>query len=205
MADDGVERLTYIAGTTGYPPLSDEIRSDDALVSVARAIREVHDASVDFEMPAGAVGQRYETAAPAGIDCIGHHDLAPWNMVFDGTRVRGIIDWDTARPSSRVWDLSYAAHQFVPFHPPDDLPAWGWPAEPDRRKRLRLFLTSYGHEITPQQIVDTAVIRLYAMGAYLAEQSDKNNPAFHLQTKENHASGYRKAAQSLTQLRHSLL
>ena len=61
-------------------------------------------------------------------------------MVFDGTYVRGIIDWDTARPSTRVWDLSYAVHQFVPFHPADDLLAWGWPYEPDRRRRLRLFL-----------------------------------------------------------------
>lgn len=144
LTAEGAERLSFIEGTTGYPPLSDAIRSDEALVSVARAIRAVHDASVGFTPSPDAVWQSYEIARPATYDCVGHHDLAPWNVVFDGTEVRGIIDWDVAGPSNRVWDLAYAAHQFVPFHPTPDLAAWGWSAEPDRAARLRLFLSSYG-------------------------------------------------------------
>jgi hypothetical protein len=205
VAADGAERLTFIAGATGYPPLSDDIRSDDALVSVARAIREVHDTSLDFEMSVEAPGQRYEIAGPNTIDCIGHNDLAPWNMVFDGTDVRGIIDWDTARPSTRVWDLSYAAHQFVPFHPADDLLAWGWPYEPDRRRRLRLFLDSYGLAIDAHEIVDTAVIRLYGTGAYIGGEVARKNPAFEVHAEESHSTGFFKAAQSLILMRDSLV
>ncbi len=205
IAADGAERLTFIAGDTGYPPLSDDVRSDEALANVARAIREVHDASQGFQMSSLVPGLSYEIAGPPVVDCIGHNDLAPWNILFDGTEVRGIIDWDTARPSSRVWDLAYAAHQFVPFHPSADLAAWGWLDEPDRRRRLRLFLESYGLGIEAREIVDTAVIRLYGMGAHIAGQVARKDPAFAVHAEENHAAGYFKAAQSLILMRDSLV
>lgn len=63
---------------------------------------------------------------------------------FDGNRDVGILDWDSIGPSDRVWDLAYAAHQFVPFHPPAGLKAFGWHTEPDRAARLRMFAEAYG-------------------------------------------------------------
>jgi Ser/Thr protein kinase RdoA (MazF antagonist) len=45
-----------------------------------------------------------------------HHDLAPWNLVCGGSRWV-FIDWDNAGPGSRLWDLAYAAHGFVPLEP----------------------------------------------------------------------------------------
>jgi thiamine kinase-like enzyme len=38
-----------------------------------------------------------------------------WNLVRDGER-SVFIDWDGAGPGSRLWDLGYAAHGFVPLH-----------------------------------------------------------------------------------------
>ncbi|MDN4639955.1 hypothetical protein QCD70_06850 [Agreia sp. PsM10] len=46
---DGTEILEYLPGDSGYPPLSAEVRSDQALVSLATAIRSVHDASRSFQ------------------------------------------------------------------------------------------------------------------------------------------------------------
>lgn len=205
MTADGAERLTFIEGVTGYPPLSEDIRSDEALVSVAKAIRQVHDLSQSF-VPSGSTEWRgYEIARPATIDCIGHHDLAPWNFVFDSTDVRGIIDWDTAGPSSRVWDLSYAAYQFVPFHPTADLQGWGWSSEPDRRRRLRLFLDSYAAGISSAEIVDTAVTRIYSIGAYIDREVARGNPAFEVHAREGHAAGYFRAASALMAMRASLV
>jgi aminoglycoside phosphotransferase (APT) family kinase protein len=86
--------------------------------------------------PAG--WDRQEVALPAEIDCIGHADLAPWNLIFDGDQVIGIIDFDFAGPSNRAWDLSYLAHQLVPLHPASDLAGFGWDTEPDRARRLRI-------------------------------------------------------------------
>ncbi len=117
-ADAETETLSYLPGEAGYPPLTADLRSDEALVNVAQAIRRLHDATAGFEPVDPEAWNDLEVAAPVRIDCIGHHDLAPWNLVFDGPQVVGIIDWDTIRPSNRVWDLAYATHQFVPFHPP---------------------------------------------------------------------------------------
>jgi len=205
MTADGAERLTYLEGATGYPPLSEAIRSDDALVSVAHAIREVHDASSSFASSWSDEWHSYEIARPTTIDCIGHHDLAPWNFVFDSTAVRGIIDWDTAAPSNRIWDLSYAAYQFVPFHPSADLASWGWTSEPDRRRRLHLFLASYGADMAPAEVVDTAVTRIYGTGAYIDREVARGNPAFEVHAREGHAAAYFKAASALIAMRDSLV
>jgi len=192
-ADGQRDRLGYLPGTTGSPPLSAELRSDEALVSTARAIRAMHDATAGF-VPVDDAWHDQEFAVPAVVNCIGHHDLAPWNLVFDGTEVTGIIDWDTARPSNRAWDLAYAAHQFVPFHPTPDLAAWGWPTEPDRVARLRLFCSTYGLDITPAELVDLAALRLLAFAAEMSHQIRTDNPAYATHATEDHPAAYRRAA-----------
>lgn len=205
LSAEGLERLSFFEGSTGSPPLSDAVRSDSALVSVARAVRSVHDASVGFVPSPDAVWQSYEIARPSSYDCFGHHDLAPWNFVFDGAEVRGIIDWDTAGPSNRVWDLAYAAHQFVPFHPTPDLASWGWSAEPDRAARLRLFLSAYGLGVAAAAVVDAAVVRLASMGAFIAGEVAAGNPAFAVHAREDHAAGYLGAAAWIAGQRSVLL
>ncbi|RZT26614.1 phosphotransferase family enzyme [Kribbella sp. VKM Ac-2569] len=204
-ADGETETLSYLPGTTGYPPLSEELRSDQALVSVARAIRRLHDATEGFEPVDPADWHELEVATPVRIDCIGHHDLAPWNLVFDGSEVTGIIDWDTIRPSNRRWDLAYAAHQFVPFHPPASLEPFGWPEEPDRARRLRLFCDSYGLGVAPAELVDLIGIRLLSFAAYIDQQVRAGDPAFDVHREEDHAGGYRAAAAYVLANRAALL
>lgn len=198
------ELLSFIDGETGYPPLPGPIRSDAALASVGRAIRAAHDATRAF-VPVDEVWAQCDVAVPADIDCIGHLDLAPWNIVFDGTEVAGIIDWDFARPSNRAWDLAYAAHQFVPFHPGADLAAWGWDSEPDRAARLRILTESYGCGIEPAQIVDLAIVRLASMGAWIDRRVRAGDPAFAVHAAEDHGRGYRAAAGFIGQNRASFL
>jgi len=89
----------------------------DHLAAVRRIgalIRDFHDASADFTPPADA---RWNVVIPADAkDLIVHHDLAPWNLVRGPDRWT-FIDWDNAGPGSRLWDLAYAAHGFVPLAP----------------------------------------------------------------------------------------
>jgi hypothetical protein len=93
VSDDGTrETLSFLEGETGYPPLPAQLRSDQALVNVATAVRRFHDASQGFVAPEPDRWHGQEVAAPVVIDCVGHHDLAPWNIVFDGTEVVGLID-----------------------------------------------------------------------------------------------------------------
>ncbi|TCC33335.1 aminoglycoside phosphotransferase family protein [Kribbella sindirgiensis] len=203
--DTTSETLTYLPGATGYPPLSADLRSDEALVSVARAIRRLHDATEGFVPAEQHSWNALEVAAPVTIDCIGHHDLAPWNLVFEGRQVTGIIDWDTIRPSNRRWDLAYTAHQFVPFHPPASLEPFGWTSEPERARRLRLFCDSYDAGVEPAELVDLAAIRLLSFGAHIEERVRAGDPVFAVHADEDHAGGYRAAAAYLLAHRAELL
>jgi hypothetical protein len=196
-ADGSRELLSYIDGETGYPPLTDAIRSDETLINIARAIRDMHDATQGFGHREQAGWNTHEISAPITINCIGHRDLAPWNIVFRGTDVVGIIDWDFAGPSNRVWDLAYAAHQFVPFHPPANMPAFGWTGEPDRARRLRCFAQAYGLDVTPEEIVDLVIVRLSSMAANISSHVRAGDPAFAMHARDGHAQAYFGAARYL--------
>jgi hypothetical protein len=204
--DGSRERLSFLPGETGYPPLAAALRSDVAIVSVARAVRRLHDASQDFVAPEPGRWAGHDYAGPVRADCVGHLDLAPWNITFDGDgRVTGIIDWDFAAPTSRAWDLAYAAHQFVPLHPTEALAAWGWDTEPDRRARLRLFADAYGPPVTPAELVDLAALRLLSIGAHIEERIRAGDPNFDVHRDEDHGSGYRTAATWILTHRNDLL
>ncbi len=76
---------------------------------VGALVRAIHDASETFTLPQGA---QWTTAIPSpGEDLICHNDLAPWNLIV-GDRWT-FIDWDAAAPSTRRWDLAYAAQAFT--------------------------------------------------------------------------------------------
>ncbi|MEP7091909.1 MAG: phosphotransferase [Nocardioidaceae bacterium] len=107
--------LEYIEGDVLMP-----FKPGDHLGSAHRVgalIRDFHDASEEFVPPADA---RWNVViAPDAEDLLIHHDLAPWNLVLGGDRWV-FIDWDNAGPGSRLWDLAYAAHGFIPLAPDTD-------------------------------------------------------------------------------------
>lgn len=76
---------------------------------VGAMVRAIHDASEAFTPDPGAW---WITAIPSpGEELICHNDLAPWNLII-GERWT-FIDWDAAAPSTRLWDLAYAAQAFT--------------------------------------------------------------------------------------------
>ena len=133
--EQGREVLTFIPGAVAWPEHFHLLDGDDQLRRAARLIREFHDAVAGFTAPPGA---RWQALIPAdGDEIIAHHDLAPWNLVI-GERQWAFIDWDTAAPGTRLWDLAYAMHGFVPLS-----------ADPavqraDAGRRLRVIADAYG-------------------------------------------------------------
>lgn len=126
--DRGRQVLEYIPGTIHDIPADDR-----ELHRVGRLIRDLHDALADFRPPANAVWD--VVIPPDRADLVCHHDLAPWNLVRAENRWV-FIDWDGAGPGSRLWDLAYAAHGFVPMAPDGD-PKQDGP-------RLRALTDGYG-------------------------------------------------------------
>lgn len=197
--------LSFIPGEVGWPPFSEAIRSREALVSVANGIRDMHDGTSGFVPPSPGSWNSLEVALPIEIDCVGHHDLSPWNMVFRNRQLVGLLDWDTIAPSNRAWDLAYAAYQFVPLYPPAWLEGFGWRDEPDRRERLQLIAETYGHDIRPADLLDLAVVRLSGLAAKMEREIRHENPAYDVMRDENHAHGLRASISYICQNRASLL
>src|SRR4051794_25203823 len=113
LAIDGeTELVEYIDGQVGNYPLSENVKSSAALVSAAQVLRRLHDTARDFERRDDDL---WMFPPRDGADTICHGDFAPYNCVFDSERVIGIIDFDTAHPAPRVWDIAYALYRFAPF------------------------------------------------------------------------------------------
>lgn len=128
--------LEFVPGT---PADAMPEMTEPELGRVGRLIRELHDAAADFTPPPDAAWDL--TIPPDREELICHHDLAPWNLVRGPGDENGeerwvFIDWDGAGPGSRLWDLAYAAHGFVPLAPQGD-PAVDAP-------RLRALIDGYG-------------------------------------------------------------
>src|SRR6185503_216590 len=93
MDERGREILAFIPGRPGAYPLPDFMYGDATRTAVTRALRAFHDATAGFVAPPGAP---WQFPAHAPIEVICHNDFAPYNLVFDGERLVGVIDFDLA-------------------------------------------------------------------------------------------------------------
>ena len=138
--DQGREVVSFLAGDVWNDPIPELVWREATLMAAARLLRRIHDASAGFAPPGDA---RWMLAMPADlpVEVVCHNDFAPYNVVFDRDRVAGVIDWETAAPGARVWDLAYAAYRFVPLSlsaPPELLDVRV------QARRLALFCDAYG-------------------------------------------------------------
>ena len=205
IGPDGREVLTHLPGAAAHPPLNAAVRSERALRSAGHAVRALHDAADGFTAPEPGVWARQDAVIPTEINCIGHGDLNPGNLLFHGDQVVGIIDFDVAGPTNRAFDVALLAHHLVPLHPTDDLAAFGWDHEPDRAHRLQILATAYGRGISPAQLIDYAILRLLSIGAHMQQQIDLGNPAFAEHGRRDEPAGYRSAAEFILAHRDRLL
>ncbi|MEV4841480.1 phosphotransferase [Nonomuraea sp. NPDC049486] len=133
----GREVLTYLPGATGVSPVS---VSDGALADLARLLRGFHDAAEGFPLSRGGWDGGSNDDAPPEV--IGHCDLTPANVVFADGVPYAMIDFDQARPTTRVFDVVTTLRHWAPIADPVD-------RHPllrgvDVGERVRLFCDAYG-------------------------------------------------------------
>lgn len=79
------------------------------------------------------------------VETICHNEFKPSNTVFRSGVPVAFIDWDTAAPGPREWDLGFAAWFWVPFWRDEKCRAAGLPVGvAEKRRRFRLLLDAYG-------------------------------------------------------------
>jgi hypothetical protein len=173
-SSDTHERLTFFEGDVGNYPLKPYMKTDAILVEAAQLLRRFHDLTSQFVVPPEA--QFFLPVDPTAVhDVICHNDFAPYNCVFDGEHLIGIIDFDTAGPGTRVWDIAYAVYRFVPLTNDAHTRDCGWEPIPDRGRRLKLFCDAYGLDGARRKVLMPTVIqRLQAMVDYMTRTA--SNP-----------------------------
>ncbi len=129
--EKGRQVLEYVSGELGA---ESGTYSQSELSSIGRMVAELHEASASFVPPAGALWN--QVIPPDREELICHNDVAPWNLVKSPVRGWVLIDWDSAAPSSRLWDIAYAAQSMAGLRA--DRPV------SESATRLRAIVDGYG-------------------------------------------------------------
>jgi hypothetical protein len=176
--EDGRERLVFVEGEVPLVPYPDWSQTDDALASVARLLRGLHEAARGFD--ASGLTWADGLADPAGGSLVCHNDVAPDNVVFrDGVAV-ALLDFEFAAPGRAVYDLAHLARLWVPVEDEVDQERLSWqPA--DRPARLRVVADAYGLDRDGRAellaAMDDAIARLEAAVRRSVAAGDPNTVA----------------------------
>lgn len=144
--DQDREILGWLPGETPGRPLPPYAVTDEALAGVAGLLRRYHDAAAGHRPPPDA---RWDDRFTANLDdepeLIGHCDVTFDNVVFDGSRPYALIDFDLARPTSRLFDVVTTLRHWAPLADPADRDTLLTRIDVARvGRRLALFCDAYG-------------------------------------------------------------
>jgi Phosphotransferase enzyme family len=141
------EVLTYLPGLVSRRPLPGFITTESTLVSLAELQLRYHHAVVGFDPPSWARWDGELTRfvdGPPEIIC--HCDVNLENVIFrpgpDGPRPYAFIDFDLARPGTRLVDIIQTLRYWAPIADPADRdPAL---RDADAAGRMAVFCEAYG-------------------------------------------------------------
>ncbi|TWP36988.1 phosphotransferase [Leekyejoonella antrihumi] len=140
----GREVLTYLPGR--IVDEDTELLTDAQLWSLTRWTREMHCAVSDFRS-----GGPWRFYPVDHWTMIGHNDLGPYNVCFDGDDLVGVFDWDLAGPSTPLMELAFLAWNSVPLRRAIGVR--------EQAARLTLVAQAYG-DVSAAQILDAVPDRV---------------------------------------------
>ncbi len=181
--EQGREVLSYIPGTAAIT-LTPDLRTDEVILSAARLLKRLHDASADMAQT-GQDGWQSPAREPVEVIC--HGDFAPYNCVFEHGQLVGVIDFDNAHPGPCLWDIAYAVYRFSPITAPSNPENFGSIA--DQCRRARLFCDAYGLE-DRSRLIDMVIERIACMAKSLREGASQGDTRFQANIDAGHLAIY---------------
>jgi aminoglycoside phosphotransferase (APT) family kinase protein len=163
------EVLSFVPGDVPREPLPPETAGDDVLVALARLIRALHEASAGWTPPPDAIWGDIPGAGTAALppvggepDLVSHRDYCPGNVVFRDGLPAALIDFDLAKPTTRLYDIANALWWWAPLRDPRDrAPAFTDLGIP---RRAAVFADAYG--MTAQQRRDLVPLAIWMAHRY---------------------------------------
>ena len=172
--EQGRAVLSFIPGEVhpGWPdPLPNWMFEDETtLIAAARLLRRYHDSLDGFVPPPDA---RWRFVAPGTHDVICHNDWSPANALFREHIPIVMLDWDSAGPGTRAWDLASAAFAWVPLNPRIAPPSLA-----KKTARFALFCDAYGADVAKQEVFDTLTALLPVQAEVIQTGADAGDPGF---------------------------
>jgi hypothetical protein len=141
------EILTYLPGEVPRRPLPGYALAESTLVALAELQRGYHQAVASFDPPSWACWDGELTAQVDGPpDILCHCDINLENVIFRdepaGLRPYAFIDFDLARPGTRLVDIVQTLRYWAPIADPADRdPAL---RDADAAARTAVFCKAYG-------------------------------------------------------------
>jgi hypothetical protein len=127
--EQGREVLSYLPGHV--LDADREMLSTGQLAAMVQWTHAFHDAVTGFSHPGP-----WRYCPFPGPTLIGHNDIAPYNVCFEGDDVTGVFDWDMAGPTTPLLELAFLAWNGVPL--------WRDTGPGTAAERLRVIAASYG-------------------------------------------------------------
>ncbi|WP_166350994.1 phosphotransferase [Phytoactinopolyspora limicola] len=199
--ESGREILSFIDGEAGTYPIKPAVQTAEALDTSVALLLRFHDATAGLALPDGWVDHH---VAGTTNEVICHWDAAPYNIVYQGSRAVGLIDFDHAGPGRRIDDIAYLAYRLAPLCADTNLNAGGWDTTVNRLGRLRRILRRYPSEhrtLIPDLVTD----RLERMKHWILTRSAADDPTVEVHIRENHVGIYAADQHFITSNRDTIL
>lgn len=152
VSADGREMLSFLPGDSMLRPWKDIMFKDDGIIQAAKMLRSFHDATQELVFP-NDTKWRFITAGKNTNQIIRHGDLGPWNTIWQGDRLTGLIDWDFAEPGDAITDLAQLIAYFAPFRSSAAWKEAGFKEAPNYRHRLDIILKAYDGDYTEKDVI----------------------------------------------------
>ena len=142
-APDGREMISFLPGRVMLRPWTAPMFADEGLAQAGRMLKRLHDLTEDLTFPPDTVWRSRQAGKQPG-QIMRHGDLGPWNSLWQGSTLTGLIDWDFAEPGERLTDLAQMALYFVPLRGDAHALECGFQSTDDLPHRLDTLCSAYG-------------------------------------------------------------